>query len=259
MTWQVLPEGSDQPIDQGQGTTYEDCVQQAFQSASSGGQGGDPSQQGLPGDPSIPPPADPSQAPPGDPSQAPPPGAGADPTKVSHMKTADGVPASVENKAKSVDVTKLDTYETIQDGGHTYNKADFANNAGDDLRDLDDSTSPEMAPGGGSFKDNNKKASVEKVSALKAMELVDAYVQFGIVTDNRTARYAAAGKVQKLSRDVVNDRLDLLAEVERASQRIASRPRNTVPRLASNSRVPNLARSASTQSESSDADFIWTL
>lgn len=241
MSWQVLPEGSDQPIDQGQGSSYEDCVQQAFQSAQSGG-------SAAPADPS----ADPSAAP-ADPAGAAPAGPPADPTKVSSMKTAEGVPAASKSAEpdERTDVTKLPEYETIDDGGHTFKKDQFGHNAGDGLGKVDDSTSPEMAPGGGSFKDNNKKA---RVSSTKAAELVDAYIEHGIVANNRTAKYAAIGEVSKLSREIVEDRLVLLAQIEKGQQRLASRPRNSVPRLAA--KVPNMTRSASSSSSDDDTSSI---
>lgn len=245
MTWQVLPEGSDQPIDQGQGSSYEDCVQQAFQSAQSGGS------QGAPADPSAAP-ADPSAAPAGPPAAA-----GADPTKVSKV-AAGGVPAASESAKpdKRDDVTKLPTYDTMDDGGHTFPKDEFAHNAGDDLAKPDDGTEDNFAPGGGSFKDNNKKASVQRVSAIKAAELVDLYMEMGIVPSNHSAKYAAIGEVSKLSRETVQDRINLLEQVQKGQERVASRPRNTVPRLAA--RVPNMTSTAS-KSSSYDDDILLSL
>ncbi len=229
MTWQVLPEGSDQPVDQGQGSSYEDCVQQAFQSAQSQGAGA---------------PADPSAAPAGPPV--------GDPTKVS-SKTADsGVPAASESAKpdERTEVDDLPNYETMEDGGDTYSRKDYDHNSFEQKRKLDDSTYQNGW-------DKEKKAAVVRVSSTKAAELVDAYIEHGIVPNNRTAKYAAIGEVSKLSRETVQDRLNLLAEVEKASQRVASRPRNTVPRMAA--KVPNLTRSASTSSASSDAENLFGL
>ncbi len=241
MSWQVLPEGSDQPVDQGQGSSYEDCVQQAFQSAQSQGGAADPA------------------APAADPTAAP------DPTKVSSVKTAtDGVPAASESAKpdERTDVTKLPDYETMEDGGKTYSESDYAHNAGDADRKLDDRDDVEnFKPGGGSFKDDHKKANVQRTSAAKAMELADMYADFGIIPDNRTAKYAAVGKLQQTDRATVEDRIALLNAVEKGAQRLASRPRNTVPRLAANAnRSPNLASTpTAAPSSSSEVDAIWTL
>jgi hypothetical protein len=257
MTWQVLPEGSNDPVAQGQGSDYNDCVQQAFQQAESlGSQSQDPSQ-----DPS----ADPSSAPAagGDPS-APPAGAAApDPTKTSRRKRADTAGADVPvdlSADERTDVEKLPNYETIEDGGKTYDARAYEEQGSGGLPGpVDGSDVQNFAPGGKPFTQNNKSAA-RKTSAVKAMELAQLYIDLNVIPNTRTALFKAVGELEQVPAAIVNDRIAQLSMVEKA--KAVSAPRNSVPQRAAASRLPSMGRAASfnsSVSESAGNDYVALL
>lgn len=243
MTWQVLPEGSNDPIAEGQGSSYEDCVTQAFDAG-----------QGISSQ------ADPSQNPEADPAAnaqptAPPPGVDPnDPTKqASRRKKADGETPEGAKPDARVDVEELaDHPEDIPDDSQ-YNAGGYANNAGDDLAkpDLDD---PEKFSGD-PWNHGDKKASVRRTSAVKAVELAEAYIDAGIVQNNRTAKFKAVAEFEKLPAHVTNDRLALLSLVEKA---LPGRVAASMPRQARNQgaqgRMPNLGNNRPAQRTASSAN-----
>jgi hypothetical protein len=255
LSWQVLPEGSQDPIAQGQGSDYLDAVQQALQQgqqiSQQGGQ--DPSQQG---DPSQDPNA--QQAPPaaGDPTAQDP---SQDPTKTSRRKKADGATPEGAKPDERTDVEKLPDYETITGDPNQYNPGDYDHNSFEQkAKPVDGSDVENFAPGGGSFKENNKSAA-RKLGTTKVFELVDAYTAFGLIPNTRTARTAAAGKFENLPLVVANDRLALLEQIANvrsaSTSNGATYTRSTVPARGA-SKLPVMGKSASTESNSADADSL---
>ncbi len=221
MSWQVLPEGSDQPVAQGTGTSFNDALQQAFDAGSQlGQQAGD--SPAAAGDPTAP------QAAPSD-----------DPNKTARRKRADATGKRPEDSPEDarIDVTNLEDHPEDMDPG-TFSADDFANNASDDLaKPKDGSDVFNSAPGGGSFKDNNKKASVRKTSGIKAVELAEVMQSMGIIDNTREAKFKAAAIFERTPAAQTKDRLALLGLAEKAfAQRAAAAPR----KQSRAPRVPNL-------------------
>lgn len=261
MSWQVLPEGSNDPIAQGQGGSYEDCVKQAFQAATqiASQVASDPSAAGA-GDPTA---AAPVAA--GDPAAAaqagPPPH---DPTKkASQRKRADDA-SSVAAPDQRTDVEKLPDYDTLTDGGNTFDSGDYAHNAGDDIANpVDGSDVQNFAPGGEPFTSDNRTAG-----AIKAGELVEAEIAVGLFAPkSRAAKFARVAAYENAPSVIVNDRITLLSAVERVlAQRESSRPRGLVPQrvaAAQSPRVPNLGQRSTSRSVLSSVeqadDYLMTI
>lgn len=248
MSWQVLPEGSHDPIAQGQGGSYEDCVKQAFEAAvqiASEAAGGDAAGAGAPpaaGDPAAA--AGGAPAPAGPPAGGPPAGGHPDDKKkAAARKTADDA-STVAKPDERTDVDKLPSYDTLTDTG-TFDSADYAHNAGDDLaKPVDGSDVQNFAPGGAPFTSDNRTAG-----AIKAGELVEIEMSVGTFhPKSRAEKFARVAQYENAPALIVNDRIAVLSAVEKViAQREASRPRGIVPQKATAAkRVPNMGqRSAS--------------
>jgi hypothetical protein len=242
MSWQVLPDGSQDPIAQGQGGSYEDCVKQAFEAAvqiASEAAGGDAAGAGAPpaGDPAA---AGGAPVPAGPPAAGPP---ADDKKKAAAKKTADDA-STVAKPDERTDVDKLPSYDTLTDTG-TFDSADYANNAGDDLaKPVDGSDVQNFAPGGAPFTSDNRTAG-----AIKAGELVEIEMSVGTFRPkSRAEKFARVAAYENAPALIVNDRIAVLSAVEKViAHRESSRPRGVVPqRAAVAKRVPNMGqRSAS--------------
>ncbi len=249
MSWEVLPEGSTDPIAQGNGSSYEDCVQQAFQQAQSIGSQADPSAQG--GDPSAQaaPPVDPSA----DPNAAAP--AAPDPTKVSRNKRAQGETPAEAKPDERTDVEKLPDYDTITTDKSQYDSSDYDKNSFEQHnKPVDGSGIQNFQPGGKPFSDNQKQTS-RKASSSKVYELVDLYVEHGVVANNRAARLQAMANIENAPADVVQDRINTLNIVSAANANKVERPRSAVPQRAAKV-APNMASHTAAASSSQSDDYL---
>lgn len=248
-SWQVLPEGSNDPIAQGQAGSFDEALQQAFDAGSQiASEAGSPDAGAAPADPTA---ADPTAIP------APPVDDPTKPVTARRRKRADGETPEYAAADDRTDVEDLDDHpENIPDG--TYSGTEFDHNAGDDLADpVDGSEVFNFQPGGAPFTENNKSASVRKTSAAKASELADLMQSLGLIESGRKAKYAAVASFEKTPAFITNDRLALLELVENThGTKTASR---TSERFVGASRIPSVARTASNGLTEDDLDSLVTL
>ena len=105
----------------------------------------------------------------------------------------------------------------------------------------------------------NQGGAPVKASSMQALALVEAYEEHGIITnDERLAKFA---ELEKTSATIVQDRLDLLAQVKAAGAKAPTRTakRSTVPRSATPQRpTPSMGRAAST-GDTQLPDYLITL
>lgn len=105
----------------------------------------------------------------------------------------------------------------------------------------------------------NQGGAPVKASAMQALALIEAYEEHGIITnDERLAKFA---ELEKTSATIVQDRLDLLAQVKAAGAKAPTRTakRSTVPRSATPQRpTPSMGRAAST-GDNQLPDYLITL
>ena len=105
----------------------------------------------------------------------------------------------------------------------------------------------------------NQGGAPVKASAMQALALIEAYEEHGIITnDERLAKFA---ELEKTSAIIVQDRLDLLAQVKAAGAKAPTRTakRSTVPRPATPQRLnPSMGRAAST-GDAQLPDYLITL
>lgn len=105
----------------------------------------------------------------------------------------------------------------------------------------------------------NQGGAPVKASAMQALALIEAYEEHGIITnDERLAKFA---EIEKTSATIVQDRLDLLAQVKAAGAKAPARTakRSTVPRSATPQRpTPSMGRAAST-GDNQLPDYLITL
>ena len=105
----------------------------------------------------------------------------------------------------------------------------------------------------------NQGGAPVKASAMQALALIEAYEEHGIITnDERLAKFA---ELEKTSATIVQDRLDLLAQVKAAGAKAPTRTakRSTVPRSATPQRpTPSMGRAAST-GDTQLPDYLITL